>query len=95
MEIDFDELIFESQISEGGYGIIYKGLWRETTVAIKMFKIESDSAVRDFFSECAAMEALRHPNVVMFLGACTKSPNFAIILEFCSRGSLWSNIQNL
>lgn len=39
MEIDFDELVFESQISEGGYGIIYKGLWRETTVAIKMFKI--------------------------------------------------------
>lgn len=50
MEIDFDELVFESQISEGGYGIIYKGLWRETIVAIKMFKIESDSAVRDFFS---------------------------------------------
>jgi mitogen-activated protein kinase kinase kinase 9 len=39
MEIDFEELVFESQISEGGYGIIYKGLWRETTVAIKMFKI--------------------------------------------------------
>jgi len=28
MEIDFNELVFESQISEGGYGIIYKGLWR-------------------------------------------------------------------
>lgn len=28
MEIHFDELTFESQISEGGYGIIYKGLWR-------------------------------------------------------------------
>lgn len=39
MEIDFNELVFESQISEGGYGIIYKGLWRETVVAIKMFKI--------------------------------------------------------
>ena len=39
IEIDFDELTFESQISEGGYGIIYKGLWRETVVAIKMFKV--------------------------------------------------------
>lgn len=54
-EIDFKELTFEKQISEGGYGIIYKGRWRETTVAIKIFKIESESAVRDFFSECAAM----------------------------------------
>ena len=41
MEIDFNDLIFESQISEGGYGIIYKGLWRDTVVAIKMFKIEN------------------------------------------------------
>lgn len=41
------------------------------------------------------MEALRHPNIVMFLGACTKPPNFAIVLEYCARGSLWSTIQNL
>jgi len=26
------------------------------------------------------MEALRHPNIVMFLGACTKPPNYAIVL---------------
>lgn len=94
-EIDFNELVFDKQISEGGYGIIYKGKWRETTVAIKLFKIESEGAVRDFFSECAAMEALRHPNIVMFLGACTKPPNLAIVLEYCGRGSLWSTIQNL
>lgn len=60
-----------------------------------MFKIETEGAVKDFFSECAAMEALRHPNIVMFLGACTKPPNFAIVLEYCSKGSLWSTIQNL
>lgn len=41
------------------------------------------------------MEALRHPNVVLFLGACTKPPNLCIVLEYCSRGSLWSTIQNL
>lgn len=40
------------------------------------------------------MESLRHPNVVMFLGACTKPPNLAIVLEYCSRGSLWSILQN-
>lgn len=28
MEIDFKEIEFEVQISEGGYGVIYKGLWR-------------------------------------------------------------------
>jgi serine/threonine protein kinase len=28
LEIDFSELVFDKQISEGGYGIIYKGKWR-------------------------------------------------------------------
>ncbi len=44
--------------------------------------------------ECYTMESLRHPNIVMFLGACTKPPNLAIVLEYCSRGSLWSALQN-
>ena len=39
------------------------------------------------------MEALRHPNIVMFLGACTKPPNFAIVLEYCEGGTLWSALQ--
>ena len=41
------------------------------------------------------MEALRHPNICMFLGASTKLPNLALILEYCSNGSLWSLLQNL
>jgi len=40
------------------------------------------------------MEILRHPNICMFLGACTQPPNFALVLEYCSRGSLMGLIQN-
>ena len=71
-----------------GYGKIYRGKWRETTVAIKMFKIDhsNENTLKDFLSECHAMEALRHPNIVMFLGACTLKPNFSILLEFCKNG---------
>jgi len=39
------------------------------------------------------MESLRHPNIVMFMGACTKLPNLCIVLEFCSRKSLWNLLQ--
>ena len=63
-----------------------------------MLKIDNlnDAIIRDFRNECQAMEALRHPNICMFLGACTKPPNLALVLEvnslykFCSKGSLWS-----
>ncbi|KAL4441987.1 hypothetical protein ABPG74_003738 [Tetrahymena malaccensis] len=95
LDIDFNELTTEAKISEGGYGIIYKAKWRETTVAVKKFKmVHDENTVRDFLSECHAMEALRHPNIVMFLGACTKSPNFCIILEYCQKGSLWGLLQS-
>lgn len=40
------------------------------------------------------MEAVRHPNIVMFLGACTKPPNYSIVMEYCQKGSLWSLLQN-
>ena len=41
----------EGNISEGGYGVIYKAKWRETVVAVKKFKIETgDVGVRDFLS---------------------------------------------
>lgn len=49
VEIDFKEITLEKQISEGGYGLIYKGRWRETVVAIKMLKIDmKEEHVRDF-----------------------------------------------
>lgn len=34
------------------------------------------------------MESLRHPNIVLFYGACVKYPDLALVLEFCERKSL-------
>jgi mitogen-activated protein kinase kinase kinase 9 len=61
LDIDFAEITLEKQISEGGYGIIYKAKWRESVVALKMFKIEgmNENHIRDFLSECHAMEVAR------------------------------------
>ena len=49
LEIEFKEVILEKQISEGGYGLIYRGRWRESIVAVKMLKIDmKEEHVRDF-----------------------------------------------
>jgi mitogen-activated protein kinase kinase kinase 9 len=40
LEIDFKELSSMTKIAEGGYGIIYKARWRDTWVAVKMFKMD-------------------------------------------------------
>jgi mitogen-activated protein kinase kinase kinase 9 len=95
-EIDFNDITTVKPISEGGFGLIYKARWRESTVAVKLLKQEfmKEDTIKDFLNECYAMESLRHPNIVMFLGACTKYPNLAIVLEYCSNKSLWSVLQN-
>ena len=36
--------------------------------------------------EARLMAVLRHPNIVMFLGACSTPP--CMVTEFCARGSL-------
>ena len=59
-EININEIKFEKQISEGvflsiqGFGIIFKARWRESTVVVKMLKIENlnESLIKDFKNEC-------------------------------------------
>ena len=39
-EIPFQELSYDRKLSEGGYGIVYRGRWKHTVVAIKEIKRE-------------------------------------------------------
>jgi len=47
---DIKRILLDKQINEGGYGIIYKGRWRETIVAVKVLKTEgmSENNIRDY-----------------------------------------------
>jgi len=92
LEIDTKDLTYVEKITEGGYGIVYLGKWRETQVAIKEIKMEyvTQDKLDEFLTECSTMEMVRHPNITLFLGACTKPPKICIVLEYCEMGSLWT-----
>ena len=45
--------------------------------------------LQDFKAEVSLMQRLKHPNVVMFMGACTQAPNLSIVTQFAPRGSLY------
>ncbi|KAG6489677.1 hypothetical protein ZIOFF_050953 [Zingiber officinale] len=60
-------------------------------VAVKKF-LDQDfygDALDEFRSEVRIMRRLRHPNVVLFMGAVTRPPNLSIVSEFLPRGSLY------
>lgn len=52
-EVDFNELKFGDKLSEGAFGIIYKGMWRELKVAIKTLKQKylKEETIKDFLSK--------------------------------------------
>lgn len=90
-EIDFGELHLGERIGIGSYGEVHRGMWRNTEVAIKRFLDQevSPQLLEEFCSEVRIMRDLRHPNVVLLMGAVTQPPNLSIVTEFLPRGSLY------
>ncbi|KAJ6808702.1 serine/threonine-protein kinase EDR1-like [Iris pallida] len=90
-EIPWEHLIIGERIGLGSYGEVYRADWNGTEVAVKKF-LDQDfygDALDEFRSEVRIMRRLRHPNVVLFMGAVTRPPNLSIVSEFLPRGSLY------
>lgn len=89
-EIPFKELAFGPRIGRGGYGEVYRGMWGGTEVAIKMLFTDNMSAklITDLRNEVELLCKLRHPNIVLFMGACTEPETPCIVTEYLGRGSL-------
>lgn len=90
-EIFWDELNIGERIGLGSYGEVYRGDWHGTEIAVKKFLDQdiSGDALMEFGTEVRLMKRMRHPNVVLFMGAVMKAPNLSIVTEFLPRGSLY------
>ncbi|KAG8381814.1 hypothetical protein BUALT_Bualt05G0012000 [Buddleja alternifolia] len=90
-EILWEDLQIGERIGIGSYGEVYRGEWNGTEVAVKKFMKQdiSGAALAQFKCEIEIMLRLRHPNVVLLMGAVTCPPNMSILTEFLPRGSLY------
>jgi ABC-type phosphate transport system substrate-binding protein len=90
-QISPDMLELGESLGSGSYGEVYKAMWKGTEVAVKMIKRSDVSREMEmnFKDEARTMARLRHPNIVLFMAACTKPPNMCIVMEFMALGSLW------
>ncbi|KAL6063207.1 Tyrosine kinase, catalytic domain, variant 2 [Balamuthia mandrillaris] len=98
-EIPFSELEFDEQIGQGCFGTVWRGTWRETTVAIKMFNsiMDSETSKANFKAESAIMKNLRpHTNVTQLFGVSMEEGTpWCLVTEFLAAGNLLHFLQNL
>ncbi|XXG90209.1 hypothetical protein AAC387_Pa12g2030 [Persea americana] len=89
--IDFSELTVGTRVGIGFFGEVFRGTWNGTDVAIKIFLEQDLTAenMEDFCNEISILSRLRHPNVILFLGACTKPPHLSLVTEYMEMGSLY------
>ena len=99
--IPYEHLKNLAKIGEGSFGQVYRASWNHIDVAVKfmsMKDIDVSQSSKEFVrsmdeleKEVSIMTQLRHPNIVLLLGVVRSTP--AIVVEFCTRGSLFSVLQ--
>jgi hypothetical protein len=96
--VEYDEIEFHQKIGAGSFGEVWTAeLWgMECAVKKLPENLISEEAVGDFLSELEILAGLRHPNIVLMIGAVISDDGgrMAIISELCSRGSVNSVLQN-
>ncbi|TYH54401.1 hypothetical protein ES332_D09G166200v1 [Gossypium tomentosum] len=91
LDIPWSDLILKERIGAGSFGTVHHAEWNGSDVAVKILMEQDLNAERfkEFLREVAIMKCLRHPNIVLFMGAVTQPPNLSIVTEYLSRGSLY------
>ncbi|XP_077248562.1 uncharacterized protein LOC143888126 isoform X2 [Tasmannia lanceolata] len=90
-EILWQDLLLGEKIGQGSYGVVYRGIWNGSDVAIKVYLGNEycEGVLLDYKKEVGIMKRLRHPNVLLFMGAVYSPKRLAIVTEFLPRGSLF------
>ncbi|SPQ95686.1 Protein tyrosine and serine/threonine kinase [Plasmodiophora brassicae] len=90
-EIPFEAIEFNDKLGMGHFGEVYRGSLWGTDIAIKQLKKQQvdEDILTSLKHEIAILSQLRHPNIVLYIGACTYQPNVCIVTEWCSGGTLY------
>ncbi|XP_065849433.1 U-box domain-containing protein 34 [Euphorbia lathyris] len=86
IELATDSFSESKVIGAGGYGKVYKCSLNHTPVAIKVLKSDAIHKKEEFLREIEVLSQLRHPHLVLLLGACPES--CCLVYEYLENGSL-------
>ncbi|EME32614.1 Probable serine/threonine-protein kinase [Galdieria sulphuraria] len=103
--IDYESLTFVCKIGNGSFAEVWAGQWLHMPVAIKVFRsVEYDEAdtnanelrMKNFLTEVETLSQLRHPNVLLYMGACVDPEKpLCIVSELFNGGSVYDYLHGL
>ncbi|KAK0580168.1 hypothetical protein LWI29_037413 [Acer saccharum] len=85
-----------SQVGQGGYGKVYKGILEDGAVfAIKRAQEGSLQGQREFLTEIDFLSRLHHRNLVSLVGYCNEEGEQMLVYEFMSRGTVRDQLSGM
>ncbi|KZV52599.1 hypothetical protein F511_25851 [Dorcoceras hygrometricum] len=93
-EILWKDIQFHEEIGQGSFAVVYHGIWNASDVAVKVYcgNHYTEGMLLDYKKEIDIMRRLRHPNVLLFMGAACSHEKLAIVTEYLPRGSLFKTL---
>ncbi|URD93539.1 U-box domain-containing protein [Musa troglodytarum] len=86
IEAATDRFAKNRKIGEGGYGPVFRCYLDHTDVAVKVLRPDAAQGRSQFQQEVEILSCIRHPNMVLLLGAC---PEYCcLVYEYMANGSL-------
>ncbi|KAL9140823.1 hypothetical protein ABFS82_14G062600 [Erythranthe guttata] len=83
---DFDS---STEVGQGGYGIVHRGVLADgTVVAIKRALEGSLQGEKEFLTEIELLSRLHHRNLVSLIGYCDEKGEQMLVYEFMPNGTL-------
>ncbi|KAJ9559383.1 hypothetical protein OSB04_013997 [Centaurea solstitialis] len=79
---------FEDELGRGAFGIVYKGVIGENTVAVKKLNRVVQDGEKEFQTEVNAIARTHHKNLVQLLGYCDDGEQRLLVYEYMNNGTL-------
>lgn len=90
-DIPYHEVKMNEKIGTGRFGTVYRGYWHGD-VAVKVLNVHDEKTLEHFKQEVATYRKTRHENLILFMGACMKPPELAIVTSLSKGPSLYKHI---